>query len=286
MTLADTADTADAAPPADSAGPRRTGTGPARPPVARAFAAIVWRDLFVAGKDLWFLLAQVLMTPLFMLFIFTRVLTMQGIVGVGFADILLPGTVALATFTTSLQSVAVPLVKEFGFTREIEDRLLSPLPTALVAVGKLVVATLRGLLAAVLVYPVGALVVGTAPGRWSSVPLALLIVLLAGWVGAALGMTLATVLPLQRIQATFSLFITPIIWTGCVHYPWQRLAEMPWFQVATAINPMTYAAEGLRAALAPHVTHLPVWVCLLVLGAVATVATVAALRTFTRRAIR
>ncbi|WBB99997.1 MULTISPECIES: ABC transporter permease [unclassified Solwaraspora] len=259
---------------------------PPRPPVARAFGAILWRDLFVAGKDIWFVLAQVLMTPLFMLFIFTQVLTMQGIVGAGFADILLPGTVALATFTTALQSVAVPLVKEFGFTREIEDRLLSPLPTALVAVGKLMVATLRGLFAAAVVYPLGALVVGSAPGGWSALPLSLVVVLLAGWVGAALGMTLATVLPLQRIQATFSLFVTPIIWTGCVHYPWQRLAEMPWFQVATAANPMTYAAEALRAAMAPHVTHLPAGLCLLVLSGVAAAATAAALRAFARRAVR
>ncbi|MFV2123830.1 ABC transporter permease [Micromonospora sp. LOL_013] len=259
---------------------------PPRPPVARAFGAILWRDLFVAGKDIWFVLAQVLMTPLFMLFIFTQVLTMQGIVGAGFADILLPGTVALATFTTALQSVAVPLVKEFGFTREIEDRLLSPLPTALVAVGKLMVATLRGLFAAVVVYPLGALVVGSAPGGWSALPLSLVVVLLAGWVGAALGMTLATVLPLQRIQATFSLFVTPIIWTGCVHYPWQRLAEMPWFQVATAANPMTYAAEALRAAMAPHVTHLPISLCLLVLSGVAVAATAAALWAFARRAVR
>lgn len=274
------------APPVPSTvGPVVPGAPPARPPVARAFAAILWRDLFVAGRDIWFTLAQVLLTPLFMLFVFTRVLTMQGIVGAGFADILLPGTVALATFTTALQSVAVPLVKEFGFTREIEDRLLSPVPTALVAVGKLIVATLRGLFAAILVYPLGALVVGSAPGDWSALPLSLLVVLLVGWVGAALGMTLATVLPLQRVQAAFSLVVTPIIWTGCVHYPWQRLAEMPWFQVATAANPMTYAAEALRGALAPQVTHLPVGLCLLVLTVVATGATGLALRAFARRAI-
>lgn len=277
---------AEVTPVPDHATAPSAPVAPGRPPVARAFGAILVRDLFVAGKDIWFVLAQVLLTPLFMLFIFTRVLTMQGIVGAGFADILLPGTVALATFTTSLQSVAVPLVKEFGFTREIEDRLLAPLPTTLVAVGKLVVATLRGLLAAAVVYPLGALVVGAAPGSWSALPLSVLVVLLAGWVGAGLGMMLATVLPLQRIQATFSLFVTPIIWTGCVHYPWQRLAEMPWFQVATAVNPMTYAAEALRGALAPHVTHLPIGLCLLVLTLVAAATTAAALATFTRRARR
>jgi len=261
-------------------------TAVVRPSTSRAFLAILRRDLFVTAKELWVILVQVLLTPLFMLFVFVRVLRMQGIVGSGFNDILLPGTIALATFTTALQSVALPLVKEFGFTREIEDRLLAPLPTELVAVGKLVVATLRGLLAVVIIYPLGALLVGSAPWRPGTLPLALLIVLLGGWVGAGIGMTLATVLPLQRINVTFALFVTPIIWTGCIHYPWQRLSVMPWFQVVTALNPMTYVSEGIRGAMAPGVPHLSAATCLTVLTLVAAVFTATSLRFFVRRAVR
>lgn len=260
--------------------------GAVRPSASRAFLAILRRDLFVTAKELWVILVQVLLTPLFMLFVFVRVLRMQGIVGSGFNDILLPGTIALATFTTALQSVALPLVKEFGFTREIEDRLLAPLPTELVAVGKLLVATLRGLLAAVIIYPLGALLVGSAPWRPSTLPLTLVIVLLGGWVGAGIGMTLATVLPLQRINVTFSLFVTPIIWTGCIHYPWQRLSVMSWFQVVTAFNPMTYVSEGIRGAMAPGVPHMSAVICLTVLIGVAAVFTTTSLRFFTRRAVR
>jgi ABC-2 type transport system permease protein len=208
------------------------------------------------------------------------------VIGSGYSDILLPGTIALAAFTTALQSVALPLVKEFGFTREIEDRLLAPLPTELVAVGKLCIATLRGLFAAVIIYPVGALVVGEAPWRPGSLPLALLVVLIGGWVGGGIGMTLATVLPLQRINVTFALFVTPIVWTGCVHYPWERLSVISWFQVVTAVNPMTYVSEGMRATMAPGVPHLSVWLCLLVLAGMAVVFTATAIRTFTRRAVK
>lgn len=282
MTTAETR----SAPPAGPAAPAPATAAPVRPSARRAFLAILRRDLFVTGKELWVILVQVLLTPLFMLFVFVRVLRLQGIVGPGFDDILLPGTIALAAFTTALQSVAIPLVKEFGFTREIEDRLLAPLPTGLVAVGKLVVATLRGLFAAVLIYPLGALLVGSAPWRPSTLPLAVLVVLLGGWVGAGIGMTLATVLPLQRINVTFSLFVTPIIWTGCIHYPWQRLSVMPWFQTVTAINPMTYVSEGVRGAMAPGVPHLPAILCLVVLTGVAAVVTYTSLRFFTRRAIR
>jgi ABC-2 type transport system permease protein len=265
--------------------PARTAPRP-RPSARRAFLAIMRRDLVVTGKELWVILVQVLLTPLFLLFIFTRVLSLQGVIGSGYSDILLPGTIALAAFTTALQSVALPLVKEFGFTREIEDRLLAPLPTELVAVGKLCIATLRGLFAAVIIYPVGALVVGEAPWRPGSLPLALLVVLIGGWVGGGIGMTLATVLPLQRINVTFALFVTPIVWTGCVHYPWERLSVISWFQVVTAVNPMTYVSEGMRATMAPGVPHLSVWLCLLVLAGMAVVFTATAIRTFTRRAVK
>ncbi|MEU4565509.1 ABC transporter permease [Micromonospora sp. NPDC023956] len=257
-----------------------------RPPAARVFLALLRRDLLVTGKELWVILIQVGMTPLFMLFVFSTILGGQGIVERSFANLFLPGVIALAALTTALQSTALPLVKEFGFTMEIEDRLLAPLPTGLVAVGKLVVATIRGLLAAVLMYPLGALVVGSAPWRLEGLPTALLVALLGAWVGGGIGMTLSTILPIQRINVTFSVIVTPIIWTGCIHYPWPRLESMRWFQVVTAFNPMTYVSEGVRGAMLPDVPHMPAWVCVLVLTGMAVALTWLSVRSFTRRAVQ
>ncbi|ASW54379.1 ABC transporter permease [Plantactinospora sp. KBS50] len=257
-----------------------------RPPTGRIFVAVLRRDLMVTGRELWVILVQVGLTPLFMLFVFNTVLGSQGIVGHGFASLFLPGIIALAAFTTALQSVALPLVKEFGFTMEIEDRLMAPMPTGLVAIGKLVIATIRGLLAAILIYPLGALVVGSAPWRPVGLPLAFVTALLGAWVGGALGMSLATTLPVQRINVTFSVILTPIIWTGCIHYPWPRLSSLPWYQAVTALNPMTYVSEGVRGALLPAVPHIPAWVCLTVLTGVAVALTRLSVRCFCRRAIQ
>ncbi|BCJ68027.1 ABC transporter permease [Polymorphospora rubra] len=257
-----------------------------RPGAATVFLAILRRDLMVTGKESWVILIQVGLTPLFMLFVFDTILGGQGIVERSFADLFLPGVIALAAVTTALQSVALPLVKEFGFTREIEDRLLAPLSTDLVAVEKLVVATIRGLLAAVLMYPLGALVVGSAPWRPAGLPQVLLVALLGAWIGGGIGMTLATILPVQRINVTFSVIVTPLIWTGCIHYPWPQLDTTPWYQAVTAANPMTYASEGVRGALLPAVPHLPAWLCLLVLTGVATVLTWVSVRCFARRAVQ
>ena len=46
----------------------------------------------------------------------------------------MPGVVAIACIFQGIQAVALPLVQEFGFTREIEDRVMAPLPIVGVAI--------------------------------------------------------------------------------------------------------------------------------------------------------
>jgi ABC-2 type transport system permease protein len=135
-------------------------------------------------------------------------------------------------------------------------------------------------------YPLGALVVGSAPWRPERLPLALLLIVLGALAGAGIGMTLTTILPLQRINLTFSLIVTPIVWTGCVHYPWPALGGMRWYQVVATANPMTYVCEGVRAAMAPEVPHLPVWLCVVALAAFAGLFALISVRSFSRHVLQ
>lgn len=252
----------------------------------RAFLAILWRDVYVTGKEFWVLLTQIALTPLFMLFIFAKVLVGQGSVSANYGhNLLLPGIIALSSLLTALQSVAFPLVMEFGWTKEIEDRLLAPLSTDLVAVEKLVVATLRGLLAAVIMYPIGALVLGSAPWHPGRLPLLLVALLLGAWVGAGIGITIGTLIPPARISLMFGLIITPLMFTGSTQYAWPLLRDMRWFQIVTAANPLTYCAEAVRAAMVPGVPHINPAVSLLVLVAAAALFTWTGLVSFRRRAL-
>ena len=249
-----------------------------------AFVAILRRDLFVTGKEFWVLLTQVALTPLFMLFIFAKVLGNQGYVTEEYGHILLPGIISLTAFLTALQSVAFPLVMEFGWTKEIEDRLLAPLPTNWVAVEKLVIASLRGLFAAAIMYPIGALVLGSAPWHPARLPLLVVVLVLGAWVGAGIGITLGTLIPPARISLMFGLIITPLMFTGATQYPWPQLSDMRWFQVITALNPLTYCAEGVRGALVPDVAHMHPWICVVVLVAGAALFTVSGVLSFRKRA--
>jgi ABC-2 type transport system permease protein len=279
MTTVDTAPTH-----APTHAPTWTPTGQ-RSLARRAFLAILWRDIFVTGREFWVFLAQVALQPLFMLFVFAKVLGSLNYVTSDYGHLLLPGIVALTAFVTALQSIAFPLIMEFSWSKEIEDRLLAPLATPLVAIEKIVMAMLRALAAAVLIFPVGALVLGSAPWRATGVPLLVVVIVLGAWVGAAIGLTLGTFVPPSRIQIVFALILVPLIFTGATQYPWPALHTLRWFQVVTAFNPLTYASEGVRAAVAPDIPHIAPWICILVLIGAGLALTAAGLKGFHRRAI-
>jgi ABC-2 type transport system permease protein len=245
------------------------------------FLAVLWRDVFVTGRELPVFLAQVILQPLFMLFVFGKVLSSLGYTRPGYAHLLFPGVVAL----TALLSTALPLVLEFSFTKEIEDRLLAPIPTALVAVEKMVFAAMRALIAAIFMFPIGVLILGSVPWRSQGAPEFAVILVLGALVGSAMGLTMGTLVPPNRISIAFSLVLTPLLFTGCSQYPWPTLDRLRWFQVVTAFNPLTYVSEGMRGALVPGVDHIRPWVCVVALLFSLAVFAAIGIRGFIRRAI-
>jgi len=250
-----------------------------------AFLAVLYRDLYVTWKELPAFLAQVILQPLFLLFVFGKVLGSLGYTRHGYADLLFPGLLALTAVITAMQTLAFPLVAEFGWTREIEDRLLAPMPTSFVAAEKVLFALLRALVATLVMIPVGVVILGHIPWRWSGLPLFVAGLLLGALVGAGFGLLLGTLVQPQRINLLFSLVFTPLLFTGCSQYPWPSLARLRWFQVITAANPMTYVSESLRGALVPSVPHLAWWICLPVLVGSISVLMTLGVRGFYRRAI-
>jgi ABC-2 type transport system permease protein len=261
-----------------------TTTAP-RPQVARAFRALLWRDVFVTGREFVPFLLQVVLQPVFLLFVFGKVLVELGFTSDQYADVLLPGVIALAAFLTALQNTAFPLVIDFSYTKEIEDRLLAPLPTDLVAVEKIVFATLRALVAAVVMFPISWWVLGSLPLEWGDVPVLALFLVLGSLVGSAMGMTLGTLVTPNRINIVFAVVLTPLLFTGSTQFPWPSLEGLRWFQVVCALNPLTYVSEALRAEMAPELPHIPLWVCALALLGFLGVFGAASLVGFRRRAL-
>src|SRR5437660_8513118 len=206
-------------------------TLPAARPIGpmRAFLAVLGRDVYVTGRELPIFLAQVVLQPLFLLFVFGKILTQLGYAQHGYAQVLFPGLVALAAVLTGLQSTAFPLVIEFSYTNEIEDRLLAPLPIGMVAIEKEVMAALRALVSAGVMFPVGIVILGGIPWVASNAPWVVAFLILGAFVGSALGLALGTFVPPNRINIMFALILTPLLFTGASQYPSPSLSRLRWF---------------------------------------------------------
>jgi ABC-2 type transport system permease protein len=227
--------------------------------MTRAFFAILQRDMLVTWREFIPFLIQVLIQPLFFLFIFGKVLTSIGFTSGGFSALLLPGIVGLTIVVTALQGVTLPLVLDLGFAREIDDRLLAPLPVSLVATEKVLFAAIRGLIGGTVIFPLAWWILGSGFAvRTDSIPGIIGLMILTSLAGACLGLTIGTLVKPEQIGLMFSLIFTPLIFTGCTYYPWSQLGGIKWFQILTLFNPMTYASEGLRATMTPPIHFGPV----------------------------
>lgn len=252
----------------------------------RTFGSVLWRDVFVTGRELLPFLAQVVIQPFFMLFIFGKVLTGIGYVQGNFVEILLPGIVALNGFLGGLQNTTMPLVLDFSYTREIEDRLLAPMPITLVAVEKIVFGAMRGVIAALLMIPIGFLLLEGISWPASAWPGIVGIIILGSLAGAAIGMTIGTLVPPRRINIMFAVILVPLMFTGSIQFPWMQLDQLRWFQVVCAINPLTYVSEGMRFLILPgRIESIPLWIDLLVVVAGCLVFGFIGCRGFLRRAL-
>ena len=219
-----------------------------------AFLAILRRDITVTGREFIPFLLQALMQPLFFLFIFGKVLPRIGLASNDFAALMLPGIVALTGMIAAMQGVTLPLVLDLGFAREIDDRLLSPLPVWWVALEKVIFGAMRGAVASSVIFPLGHLILGSGFAvRGDRILILIGMVILTAFVGSTIGLLMGTIIKPEQISLMFTLIFTPLLFTGCTYYPWGALGRIVWFQVLTLFNPLTYAAEGLRYAMVPPI---------------------------------
>jgi ABC-2 type transport system permease protein len=231
-----------------------------------AFRALLARDVNVLRKNVVEFLLRTIMQPLLFVFVFTYVFPKIGL-GVGgagaaaakFSSLLVPGVVAIACIFQGVQAVALPLVQEFGFTREIEDRVMAPLPVAGVALEKILAGALQGVIAAVVVFPLAAFVPATPVHldvRW---PELLTLLPLAALTGSTLGLVMGTFVEPRRVPLLFGVVVIPITFLGATYYPWAELTPIPWLKTVVLLNPLVYMSEAMRISLTPQYPHMAIW---------------------------
>jgi ABC-2 type transport system permease protein len=256
-----------------------------------AFGALLLRDLVVLRKTLREFIPRTILQPLLLVFVFTYVFPKigQGIGGGGassaeFSTLLVAGVVSLSILFQGIQSVALPMVQEFGYTREIEDRVLAPLPVELVAIEKIVAGALQCLVAALLVFPIAAIVPATAVHLSINWPVLITLLPLACIMSSALGLTFGTLFDPRTVPMLFGVIVVPITFLGCIYYPWKALAAIRWLQILSLANPLVYISEGFRAALT-NVPHMSLWAIYPVMIAFAAFLTWTGITGFKKRVI-
>ena len=88
----------------------------------KTFFAMLARDAHVARRNAIQLLMQTFLQPLLFVFIFGKVMVGSGYMPEAYKSLLLPGIIAISMVFTGIWAVAMPLIAEFQWTREIEDR--------------------------------------------------------------------------------------------------------------------------------------------------------------------
>lgn len=252
----------------------------------KTFLALLARDARVARRNLVPLILQNFLQPLLFVFIFGRVMVGSGYLPPAYKSLLLPGIMAISMVFTGVWAVAMPLISEFQFTREIEDRLLAPIDISWVALEKVVAGLIQAMVAGLTVIPLAWIIL--RPGLQLHVTNPLLFVcitvLVAGF-SACGGLALGCSVNQQHIGLMFSMVLTPMIFFGCTYYPWSALNNFPILQKIVLINPLVYASEGLRATLVPQFPHLATPWILVGLTAFDILLLVVGLRQFQNKAV-
>jgi ABC-2 type transport system permease protein len=265
-----------------------------------ALKALLLRDLVVLKKNFFEFVTRTLIQPTLLCFVFLFVFPKigQAIGGngkpgseVAFATVLVPGVVGISIMFQGVQSVALQLSQEFGYTREIEDRVQAPCPIWLVAVAKVLSGAVQGVISAAIVLPIASLV--HAAGVEAQFDLHWWIILTLVPISciamAALGLLLGTSFEPRNIGLMFGFVVLPITFLGGTYYPWTRLAPVKlgswhWLQTIVLINPLVYVNEGMRAAFT-HSPHLHLYVVYPVLIGFCALFMALGLRNFRRRVL-
>ena len=238
-------------------------TGP-RASARRAFGALLLRDLAVLRKEVWMFLGRTVMQPLLLIFVFAYVFpkigeAIGGEAGAArFSTLLVGGVIASSMIFQGVQAVALPLVQDFGYTREIEDRVLAPMPVWAVALEKVASGAIQAVIASLVVFVLATFIPATPVHlrvHWFY-----LVTLLpfSAIMSAALGLTIGTRVEPRQVPLIFSLLVIPMTFLGAVYYPWQSLTPLAWLKWGVLVNPLVYVSEGMRLSLTKGVPHMPV----------------------------
>ena len=235
-------------------------TAPTRSATAASWTslrALILRDLVVLRKHLVEFVVRTLVQPFLLCFVFLYVFPKIG-QGIGassvpgaesaFATVLVPGVVGLSIMFQGIQAVAMQLAQEFGFTREIEDRVQAPCPIWLVAISKVISGGAQGLLSAIIVLPIASVIHAAGVEAHLNLHWLLIVTIvpLSCLAMTSLGLLLGTSFEPRNLGLMFGFIVLPITFLGGTYYQWTRLAPVKVGRLALAADRRPDQSADLR----------------------------------------
>ena len=239
-----------------------------------ALRALVLRDLVVLKKNFGEFVVRTLVQPFLLVFVFLYVFPTigQGVGGGGgkaaeseFATVLVAGVVGISIMFQGIQAVAMVISTRSSASRarsrtacrrparsgSSPSRRSSPAPT-------------QGLIAALIVFPIAAVVHASGVEAHLHVHWAVVLTLipLACVTMTSLGLLLGTVFEARNLGLMFGFVVLPLTFLGGTYYQWTKLAPVQvggvhWLQILVLVNPLIYVTEGMRAGLTARRAHAP-----------------------------
>lgn len=173
-----------------------------------------------------------------------------------------PGVIGLSILFTSIFSgIGLLWDRQFGFLKET---LVAPVPRLSIMVGKTLggatVAILQGTLIVIV-----CLLAGFRPAHLSSLPLALLFMILIAVTFAGLGTLIGSRLQnMQGFQLMMNFLVMPIYFLSGALYPLNNLPKG--LAAVTRVDPLTYGIDGLRGAFIGAAHFAPLTNIVVMLG--------------------
>jgi ABC-2 type transport system permease protein len=177
-----------------------------------------------------------------------------------------PGVIGMTVLFSSIFSgLALLFDRQFGFLKET---LVAPVPRLQIMAGRTLggatVAVIQGLLVSLI-----CVIAGFRPVHLATAPLALAFMMLIAVVFCALGVAIGSSLQdMQGFQLIMNFMVMPIFFLSGALFPLSGLPKV--LALATAIDPLSYGIDGMRAVLL-GVTHFGAVADAVVLAAVGAV---------------
>jgi ABC-2 type transport system permease protein len=211
---------------------------------------IVWhRDVIRFWRDRPRIIASALQ-PMLYLFVFGTGMGagMRPTGGLDLRVFLYPGVMAMATlFTCFFSAGSIVWDREFGFMREM---LVAPVRRGAIVIGKALGGATAGMTQGVIVLAIGPLV--GVPFSPVLIVTLLVELMILSFAITSIGVLVAVrIKSFQAFMALVQIIIMPMFFLSGALFPLRNLPT--WLDVATRLDPLTYAVDPMRRAVLAHV---------------------------------